>query len=142
MLSALVSIVGTTTSVRDSGGIPSEKSMRGSGCGVTSRVASQFTSATASWLAPTAARAAASSGQQPAAAIRSGARALPAQPGCEAAAIRGDRAQIEQQGEAGAASVAVIAPERRACSLPRSSCGQPLVDQIEADMRRRDRQSS
>ena len=43
-----MSIVGTTTSVRDSGGIPSEKSMRGNGCGVTSNVASQFTSATAS----------------------------------------------------------------------------------------------
>ena len=45
---ALVSMVGTTTRVRDSGGMPLEKSMRGSGCGVTSNVASQFTSATAS----------------------------------------------------------------------------------------------
>ena len=51
MFRALVSIVGTTTSVRDCGGIPSEKSIRGSGCGVTSSVASQFTIATASWLA-------------------------------------------------------------------------------------------
>ena len=51
MLRGLVSIVGTTTRVRDSGGIPSEKSIRGSGCGFTSNVASQFTSATASRLA-------------------------------------------------------------------------------------------
>jgi len=33
----------TTTRVLDSSGIPSEKSMRGSGCGVTSNEASQFT---------------------------------------------------------------------------------------------------
>ena len=50
MSSALVSIVGTTTSVRDCGGSPCEKSMRGSGRGVTSNVASQFTIPTASWL--------------------------------------------------------------------------------------------
>ncbi len=47
----LVSIVGTTTRVRDSGGIPSVKSIRGSGSGFTSNVAIQFTSATASGLA-------------------------------------------------------------------------------------------
>ena len=35
MPSALVSIEGTTTSVRDSTGMPSEKSIRGSGRGVT-----------------------------------------------------------------------------------------------------------
>ena len=43
-------MVGTTTSVRDCAGMPAEKSIRGSGCGVTSSVASQFTSATANWL--------------------------------------------------------------------------------------------
>ena len=45
-------MVGTTTSVRDDAGIPLEKSIRGSGCGVASKLASQFTSATAKWLAP------------------------------------------------------------------------------------------
>ena len=44
---ALVSIVGTTTRVRNSGGIPLEKSIRGSKCGVASSVASQFTRAIA-----------------------------------------------------------------------------------------------
>ncbi|MFZ3114566.1 MAG: hypothetical protein WA133_04215 [Syntrophales bacterium] len=52
MLDALPSIVGTTARVRNSEGIPSEKSRRGSGWGATSSVASQFTRATASWLTP------------------------------------------------------------------------------------------
>ena len=43
-------MVGTTTSVRDSAAMPAEKSIRGSACGVTSNVASQFTSVTANWL--------------------------------------------------------------------------------------------
>jgi hypothetical protein len=43
----LVSIVGTTTRVLDSGGIPSEKSRRGNGLGFTSNVANQFTNAIA-----------------------------------------------------------------------------------------------
>ena len=38
------------TSARDSGGMPCEKSIRGSGCGATSKVANQFVSATANWL--------------------------------------------------------------------------------------------
>ena len=38
------------------GGIPAEKSMRGSGCGVTSSVASQFTMPTASWLVASSSR--------------------------------------------------------------------------------------
>ena len=46
-LRALVSMVGTTTSVRASAAMPAEKSIRGSGCGVTSNVASQFTIVTA-----------------------------------------------------------------------------------------------
>ena len=45
-------IVGTTTIVRQSDGMPEEKSRRGSRRGFTSRVLSQFISATASWLAP------------------------------------------------------------------------------------------
>ncbi len=53
---ALVSIVGTTTSVRDCDAIPREKSMRSIECGVTSNVASQFTIPTASWLAARARR--------------------------------------------------------------------------------------
>ena len=48
---ALVSMVGMTTSVRDSGGMPFEKSIRGSGRGATSSVANQFVSDTESWLA-------------------------------------------------------------------------------------------
>src|SRR4029434_9105666 len=44
---------GTTNSVRDSGGMRAEKSIRGNVCGVTTRVTSQFTTATASWLAAT-----------------------------------------------------------------------------------------
>ncbi len=51
MFRGLASIAGITTRVRDSGGMPSEKSIRGSGCGATSTVESQFTSATASRLA-------------------------------------------------------------------------------------------
>ena len=47
---ALVSMVGTTTNVWNVGGMPVEKSMRGSGLVVTSSVASQLTSATAIWL--------------------------------------------------------------------------------------------
>jgi hypothetical protein len=47
MPAVLVSRVGTTTSVRTCGGMPWEKSMRGSGCGVTSRLENQFTSAPA-----------------------------------------------------------------------------------------------
>ena len=47
---SLSSIVGTTTSVRDEGGMPSEKSMRGSVFGKVSSVASQLTMDTASWL--------------------------------------------------------------------------------------------
>ncbi len=50
MLRGLASIAGTTTRVRDSGGIPSEKSIFGSGSGFTSNVANQFTSATANRL--------------------------------------------------------------------------------------------
>ena len=61
----LVSIVGTTTRVRDSGGIPSEKSIRGSGSGFTSNVAIQFTSATASGLAHSRERAPNSASGQP-----------------------------------------------------------------------------
>ena len=53
MWSGLESMVGTTTRVRYSGGMPSEKSMRGSARGVTSSVTTQFTRATASWLAAT-----------------------------------------------------------------------------------------
>jgi hypothetical protein len=49
--SSLVSMVGTTTRVRNPCGIPFEKSMRGSGRGVASKVASQLTRATARWLA-------------------------------------------------------------------------------------------
>ena len=56
MPSAVVSIVGTTTSVRNEGGSPSEKSMRGSGCGVTSSVTTQFTMPTASWLVASSSR--------------------------------------------------------------------------------------
>ncbi len=48
MFWALISRVGITTRARDSGGIPPEKSIRGSGRGVTRSVATQFTSATAS----------------------------------------------------------------------------------------------
>jgi hypothetical protein len=47
MPAALVSMVGVTTRVRMSAGMPPEKSMRGSGSGVASSVASQFTKATA-----------------------------------------------------------------------------------------------
>jgi hypothetical protein len=50
MPAALVSMVGTTTNVWNVGGMPVEKSMRGSGLVVTSSVASQLTSATANWL--------------------------------------------------------------------------------------------
>ena len=50
MPAALVSMVGTTTSVWNVDGMPVEKSMRGSGLVVTSSVASQLTSATANWL--------------------------------------------------------------------------------------------
>ena len=56
MSSALVSSVGTTTSVRDCGGSPSEKSIRGNGRGVTSSVASQLTIPTASWLVASSSR--------------------------------------------------------------------------------------
>ena len=45
------SIVGTTTSVRERGRDAVEKSRRGSARGCTSSVATQLTSATASWLA-------------------------------------------------------------------------------------------
>ena len=45
-----MSMVGTITSVRASAAMPAEKSIRGSGCGVTISVASQFTIVTASWL--------------------------------------------------------------------------------------------
>ena len=51
MPDTLVSIVGTTTSVRDCAGMPFEKSMRGRRSGVTSSVASQFVNVMASWLA-------------------------------------------------------------------------------------------
>ena len=47
MLLMLVSIVGTTASVRDWAGIPSEKSILGSESAATNRVASQFTIAVA-----------------------------------------------------------------------------------------------
>ena len=50
MFWALVSMLGITTSVAASAGMPREKSIRGNGCGATSSVASQFTKATASWL--------------------------------------------------------------------------------------------
>ncbi len=63
-LSARVSRVGTTTSVRHCGGMPAEKSMRGSGCGVATRVASQFTRATPSRLAASNARRVATSSTQ------------------------------------------------------------------------------
>jgi len=55
ILRGLVSRVGTTTSVRNVAGMPAEKSMRGSGWGDASRVASQLTRATANW--PVASRA-------------------------------------------------------------------------------------
>ena len=54
MPSALVSIVGTTTSVRRCGGNPREKSMRGKGRGATVRVAIQFTMPITSWLVASA----------------------------------------------------------------------------------------
>ena len=46
----LVSIDGTTTSVRACAAMPVLKSIRGSACGVTSSVASQLTTVTAAWL--------------------------------------------------------------------------------------------
>src|SRR6185369_10293853 len=52
---ALARRVGTTVSARKLGGIPEEKSSRGSGRGVASNVDNQFTSATANWLAHSAA---------------------------------------------------------------------------------------
>ena len=55
MLSFVNNIDGTTTMVRASSGMPSLKSMRGSGCGEVSWVAMKFTSASASWLEPIAA---------------------------------------------------------------------------------------
>ena len=51
MLAMLPSRVGTTTSVRDSAGMPFEKFMRGSARGDSSSVAIQFTTVSASWLA-------------------------------------------------------------------------------------------
>ena len=51
MASAFESIVGTTTIVRCSGGMPSLKSSRGNGRGCTKRVASQLTIATPRWAA-------------------------------------------------------------------------------------------
>ncbi len=50
MSSTPVSIVGITTSVRDSGGKPCEKSIRGNARGVTSKVVTQFTIPKANWL--------------------------------------------------------------------------------------------
>ena len=55
MPAARVSMVGTTTKVRELGAMPAEKSILGSGRAVTKRVASQFTSATANWLAASSA---------------------------------------------------------------------------------------
>ncbi len=46
----LLSMVGTTTSVDDSEGIPLEKSIRGSGCGMARRVAKRLTKAMANSL--------------------------------------------------------------------------------------------
>ncbi|MNN50715.1 hypothetical protein D3C81_1653150 [compost metagenome] len=48
--SALVSRQGMTTIVADSGGIPLEKSMRGSGRGVRKRVVASLSRSLASWL--------------------------------------------------------------------------------------------
>ena len=44
-------MVGTATRVRNSRGMPAEKSSFGGRIGATSNVASQLTNATASWLA-------------------------------------------------------------------------------------------
>jgi hypothetical protein len=51
---ASVSMAGTATSVRCSGGMPLEKSRRGRIVGRTRRVAAHWTTATASWLLATA----------------------------------------------------------------------------------------
>ena len=50
MPAIVVRNVGTITSVREVDGMAVEKSIRGSARGATNSVASQFTSATASWL--------------------------------------------------------------------------------------------
>ncbi|MDD5675400.1 MAG: hypothetical protein PHC61_14615 [Chitinivibrionales bacterium] len=47
-------MVGTVISVVDSGGMPAEKSIRGSKEGFTARVAAQFAKAKAVWLNPRA----------------------------------------------------------------------------------------
>jgi hypothetical protein len=59
------SSAGTTTRVRDCGGMPAEKSIRGSGLGPASELAKRFTSATASWLKASSAVTAISRSIQP-----------------------------------------------------------------------------
>ncbi len=130
MFSALVSIVGTTTSVRDAGGNPREKSIRGSGRGVTSSVASQFTIPTASWLV-------ASSRTMPSVASSGSPtpslRATASRAAVRVTVIDRDRAQVEQQGnpppDPGEGLERGHAHRRRSFELR-----PPVVDQVEADV--------
>ena len=56
MFSGEHSMVGTVTSVRASGGIPFEKSMRGNARGTSSSEARRLTRLTANWLMPSRSR--------------------------------------------------------------------------------------
>ena len=128
-----MSIVGTTTRVLDSSGIPAEKSRRGSGCGLTSNVASQFTRAIARWLAPKSERIT----DQPRA-------ARPDNPSACAFASKlagndgrnqRDRAEYTAKETGGSICASASKGERRGSNGP-LELRQSLIDQVKADMGR------
>ena len=130
MLRELVRSVGTTTRVREFGGIPSEKSIRGSGRGVASSVASQFTIATARWLAHSNDKNH-DQHQQP---IRNAAgMRLCRKTRREDAVNKRDRAQVQEQWEP-VPGLAQRLDEGQAGVRRPLELGQPVVDQVEPDV--------
>jgi len=113
---ALRSIAGTTARVRDSFGIPPEKSMRGSRCGVANKVASQFTTATERWLAHSATRRRAAPDASPASRRRAPGAQRSRQSSPSSAASRLDTHRKEAAGERDES-----APSARAAAILRRS---------------------
>ena len=104
-------------------GMPCEKSMRGRSCGATSRVASQFTSASASWLPASSARTATSARRQPdsPSPCIMAIRAAP-----NASVISQDRGEVRGTAGTGRSSAARALRQRAGGTrTARSSCGTP-----------------
>ena len=119
MFCGSVSSVGTTTSVRDCAGMPAEKSMRGSGCGRTNKVASQFTRVSANWLVDSSASMPISTSNSSGTSWACASATRPALKSSVSSAIV---PRYRPNGRLDPIFASVSTTERRTCALVSSSC--------------------